>query len=267
MVGSLDNRPRYASIADELMRRIRRGYRFGDLLPTQQELAGEFDASLITIKRATAELGRMGLVESIRGRGTIVRNPKIADDHAGISSWTDSIGGLGIEPHTAFTKLQTRLPPPEVARAMRLRSRQRTVYIERLRTVDQTPICLMTNEIPQQLVPDLAERGLDRESLYACLAERYGLHPRIAEEEVSARAATASERSALQMAGGIVLEVRRLTRQAGDEVMELATLVAPVDRYRYCVTLHARAAQRSARSPATNGSSPRKARRAKRRSS
>jgi GntR family transcriptional regulator len=240
MVKSLNIRPLYATIADEMMRRIRSTHRPGDLLPTQQELAAEFDTSLITVKRALTELGRLGVIDSVRGRGTIVRNPIIADDHAGISSWTDSIGGLGVEPHTAWTKLSVRVPPVEIGRVMGLRARERTVCVERLRTVEGTPICLMTNEIPQRLVPDLAQRGLDKESLYACLAEGYGLSPSVAEEEVSARSATRDEEAALRMNTGIVLEVRRLTRQADGEVMELATIVAPVDRYRYRVTLHAK---------------------------
>ncbi len=102
------------------------------------------------------------------------------------------------------------------------------------------PICLMTNEIPQHLVPGLDQRGLDRESLYACLAEHYGLLPSVAEEEVSARAATPEEQSAMRMEEGIVLEVRRLTRKAGGAVMEFAMIVAPVARYRYRVTLRSK---------------------------
>ncbi len=135
MVKTLNIRPMYASIADEMMRRIRKTYRPGDLLPTQHVLAKEFDTSLITVKRALTELGRMGLIDSVRGRGTIVRSPIIADDHAGISSWTDSIGGWGVEPHTAWVKLkEIRVPPAAIGRLLGLRARERTVLIERLCT-------------------------------------------------------------------------------------------------------------------------------------
>ena len=163
----------------------------------------------------------------------------ITDNHAGISSWTDNLVRQGIEPHTAWSKFAVRVPPLDIRRLMGMRSKERTVVIERLRSVDGSPICLMTNEIPQRLAPDLEQRGLDRESLYACLADRYGLHPSLAEEEVTARAATRAERSALETKSEIVLEVRRLTRMADGVAMELATVIGPVDRYQYRVTLNA----------------------------
>ena len=67
MIRALDIRPRYASLAEELAAKIRKDYRPGDLLPTQTELATEFQTSLITVKRALTELGRLGLIDSVRG--------------------------------------------------------------------------------------------------------------------------------------------------------------------------------------------------------
>jgi GntR family transcriptional regulator len=234
-----DPKPRYASLAQELISRIRKNYRAGDLLPTQNELAGEFGTSLITVKRALTELGRIGLVDSVRGRGTVVRSRCIADNHSGISSWTEAIVRQGIEPFTAWCKFSTRVPSPQIRHQLGLRAREKTILIERLRTADGVPTCLMFNEIPSRLAPGLAERGLDRESLYACLADRYGLHPFRAEEEVTARRATKSERSALAMKSDIVLEIRRLSRSASGAAIERATVIAPADRYQYRVTLNA----------------------------
>jgi GntR family transcriptional regulator len=238
---SLDARPRYAALVEELALRIRQDYRPGDLLPTQSELAKEFDTSLITVKRAINELGRAGLVDSIRGRGTFACRPVIADNHSGISSWTDNIARQGIEPFTAWVKISVRMPSPEMRRLLSLRARERTVVIQRLRTVDGSPICLMTNEIPKRLVPGLAERGLDGESLYACLAERYSIRPGSAEEEVAARPASRSERTALAMTSDIVLEVRRLTKTANGKKMEFSRVIGPADRYQYRVTLNSKA--------------------------
>ena len=101
--------PLYAKIERLLVERIRTKHRAGDLIPTQQQLAKEAGVSLITVKRALAELGRRGLIESVRGRGTVVRRVHINDNHAGISSWTNSMTGLGEEPHTEWL-------PAEIAR-------------------------------------------------------------------------------------------------------------------------------------------------------
>src|SRR5947208_774854 len=53
----------YAQVHERLLERIRRDFAPGQLLPTQQELALEFGASLITIKRALHDLAVHGLPE------------------------------------------------------------------------------------------------------------------------------------------------------------------------------------------------------------
>jgi len=231
--------PLYLRVERMLRRRIRDRHKPGEVLPTQQAIAAQTGASLITVKRALAELARQGLVEGIRGRGTVVRRTRIADNHANVSSWTDSIAGAGAEPRTAWTKIATRVPPPKRARLLGLKARQRTVLLTRLRLVDGQPLCLMSNELALALAPDLPQRGLDRESFYACLGERYGLRPATADEEVQARLATAKERRLLGASVKIVLVVRRLSFLADGGPLELSRLVAPADRYQYQVRLSA----------------------------
>src|SRR6267378_2452279 len=125
-----DPRPLYARVEQALLERIHRRYRPGDLLPTQQELAREFGTSLITVKRALDEVARRGL-----------------------TSWTDTMTGLGRTPRTLRCRLRARVPPPAVARALGLKARERTVVVERLRALDGEPFCLMHNELPFSLVP------------------------------------------------------------------------------------------------------------------
>ena len=244
-----EDRPLYAQIERRIENLIRRDHQPGDLLPTQARLAREFGVSLITIRRAIDELGRRGWVEPIAGRGTVVRQPTVSDFHGGVSSWTDSIAGSGLIPATAWTRITVRRPPPRIARLLGLPARRKTVLIERLRTADGHPICLMTNELNAALVPGLAERGLDRESLYACLAEWYGLHPSHADEEVSARPATPQERRLLNIRAPTLLSIRRITMLDNGQPMEVADVLAPADRYQYRVRIHAGAKGPAARQP------------------
>src|SRR5437867_544106 len=131
-----DPRPLYARVEQALLERIHRRYRPGDLLPTQQELAREFGTSLITVKRALDEIARRGLLRSTRGRGTVVLRPVVEDDRRGLTSWTDTMTGLGRTPRTLRCRLRVRVPPPAVARALGLKARERTVVVERLRALD-----------------------------------------------------------------------------------------------------------------------------------
>lgn len=65
--------PLYAQVADTLKQRIERGrWKAGDLLPTLDELASEFEVAKITVRQAVKILQDEGFVASSRGRGTTV---------------------------------------------------------------------------------------------------------------------------------------------------------------------------------------------------
>lgn len=228
--------PRYAEIEQGLLERIQRDFRRGDLLPTQKELAREYSTSLITIKRALDEIARKGMVRATRGRGTVVTRPQ-ARDRGHVSSWGDTLTGLGRQPGTASIDVTTRVAPPAVARALGLKARDRTVLLQRLRTLDGEPIALTSNELPLALVPELAREGLGQESLYVHLKRRYGLAPARAEEEVQARAATDDERRALGDATAVVIVIRRHTFLSGDRPLEVAQMIAAAQRFRYRIEL------------------------------
>jgi len=227
--------PLYARVEEALLARIRSDYRPGQLLPTQRELAREYGASLITIKRALSEIGRRGFLQSTRGRGTVVTRPVVSDDRSEVSSWTDAMTGLGREPRTVSSSVQVRVPSREQARLLGLRARERAVRLERLRTLDGRPFCLMANELPWRLVPDLAEHGLPEESLYAWLRKQHHLVPHRADEEVAARPPLPREQNFLGADVPIVLVVRRHTRLADGRPLEIAEMVADARHYRYRV--------------------------------
>ncbi|MBI3858108.1 MAG: GntR family transcriptional regulator [Planctomycetes bacterium] len=229
--------PLYSQVEARLLERIRRDFRPGDLLPTQEALAREFGASLITIKRALHDIARRGHLQSTRGRGTVVTRPVVSDDRSEIPSWTDAMTGLGREPRTVSSSVQVRVPSRELARLLGLRARERSVRLERLRSLDGRPFCLMTNELPWSLVPDLADQGLREESLYAWLRSRHRLVPRRADEEVAARPPLPRESKFLGADVPIVLVVRRHTFLADGRPLEVAEMAADARQYRYRVEI------------------------------
>ncbi|GAA3612914.1 GntR family transcriptional regulator [Flavivirga amylovorans] len=225
--------PLYHKVYDYLLEKIKNEYIAGDFLPTQSEIAIQTETSLITVKRAIKELEAIGYLESKAGKGTIVRKPSVVDSHVGVSSWTDSISGLGSVPSTGWIKVKKRVPTSSTADKLKLKARERTVRIKRLRLIDDNPICLMNNEIPLSLVPGIHAKVIDKESLYNYLKDEYGLIAIRAEEEVRAREATEYEIEILQLKTPIVLVVRRLSFLSDDVPFELSSIIAPAESYIY----------------------------------
>ena len=223
----------YQKVYDYLLERIKNEFSPGDLLPPQSKIAAYTETSLITVKRAIKELEGQGYLQSKAGKGTIVKSPRVVDNHIGVSSWTDSIAGQGNVPSTAWIKLTKKTPTSSIANMLGLKARERTVLIERLRLIDGKPICLMTNEIPLQLVPDIDKKAMDSESLYAFLKDQYELIPYAADEEVYARQATDYEIETLRLEIPFVLVVERLSFMFDDIPFEFSSIIASADSYIY----------------------------------
>lgn len=69
------NVPLYRVMVDELKAKIRNGeYSKGQALPNQSQLAGLYNTSEITSRRALSELVNEGYVYRVRGKGTFVRS-------------------------------------------------------------------------------------------------------------------------------------------------------------------------------------------------
>ena len=65
--------PKHQIIRDELLKMIRRGeYAPGDTLPSQRDLASEYQVSLTTVRQSLGELTRAGVVRAEAGRGIFV---------------------------------------------------------------------------------------------------------------------------------------------------------------------------------------------------
>jgi GntR family transcriptional regulator len=229
--------PLYSQVEARLLERLRDDFKPGQLLPTQQELAAEFGASLITIKRALHDLARRGHLRSTRGRGTVVTRPVVSDDRSEVSSWTDAMTGLGREPRTVESSVRVRTPSRDLARLLNLRSRDRVVHLERHRSLDGRPFCLMTNDVPFALAPELADRGLPEESLYAWLKKTHRLVPHRADEEVAARPPQPRESRFLGPDVPIVIVVRRHTFLSDGRPLEVAEMTADARQYRYRVEI------------------------------
>ena len=66
----------YSKIVDDINLKIGLGeYSVGMYLPYEKQLAGQYDVSLSTVRRALAELEQRGFVKTLYGKGTIVIEP------------------------------------------------------------------------------------------------------------------------------------------------------------------------------------------------
>ncbi len=188
--------PKYEQTYRAILKRLKDGrYPIGGRLPTEGELAAQFDVSRVTIRRALEILVQDGFVESRRGSGYRVITLSPASDTC-LTSFTDAMLRAGHEPTSQFLSLDTFAPGDlEVSDLPRALFRGSVTRITRLRKVDGKPRMLVMTYLPAELIreasaQDFPESGPEQ-SILRILTKRFQLEWSAACEDISSLVADA----------------------------------------------------------------------------
>lgn len=146
----------------------------GEQLPPERELARRYGCSLITVRRALDELAREKRLERTRGRGTFVLRPRIERALDGEMSFTEEMQRHGLDPETKLLAARREAASETVAAALQLAPGSPTLYLERLRIANGTPLLLEMVHLPADRFQGLLASDLEHDSLYDLLTTRYG---------------------------------------------------------------------------------------------
>lgn len=236
--------PLYAKIYKTLREEIENGlYRVGDLLPSEEELEKRFGASRTTIRNALGELEREGFVVRRRGKGTIVQEPKTAQNMNFISSFTETLREKGIQVGTGIVTIELIPAPPKVLAALGLEKGEKVYLVQRTRLANGVPIAFMTNYLLARVVPGLEgkKEALREVGLYQLLEEEYGLVLKRAVETIEAYLSGPLEADILQIPEKVPLfHTVRITYLEDGTPFEMVISIIRADKYEYKVYLEGR---------------------------
>ncbi len=236
--------PLYFKIYKTLKEEIESGvYRVGTLLPSEDELEERFKASRTTVRSAVGELEREGLVLRKRGKGTIVQEPKTAQNLNFISSFTETLREKGIQVSTGIVTIELIPAPPKVFNTLNLEKGDKVYLVQRTRLANGIPIAFMSNYLLARVVPGLENKkeALRRIGLYQLLEEEYGLVLHRAVETIEAYLSGPLEADLLQIPEKIPLfHTVRITYLENGTPFEVVISVIRADKYEYKVYLEGR---------------------------
>ena len=167
----------------------------GQQIPSESELCEILDVSRTVVRQALNELVNEGLLYRRKGKGTFVSGPKITESLVqSLTGFYEDMIARGLTPVTQV--LEQKLVPAskKVAGMLNLKEGDQVIKIDRLRSVGNEPILIVTTFIPYQSCPALLEEDLTNQSLYAVLEDRYKLE--IARGRRTLEAISASEEDA-----------------------------------------------------------------------
>jgi GntR family transcriptional regulator len=230
--------PLYHQVEVDMRRRIESGeWRRGEQIPTEAELCTVYGASRVTIREAVRRLTDEGLLIRRRGSGTFVREARLTAGARGLTSFTEEMAALGMRGESHVLSVTVQASNPQVNDRLRLDPRAEVIAIRRLRLAGGTPMGIQCAYLPADRFPGLDKIDLGSGSLYATLADRYGVVPAEAEETFEVAPIRAADARLLQAAtGSCGFRVERLTfDQSG--AFEFVTSIMRGDRYRVRIGL------------------------------
>ncbi|MGD9212457.1 MAG: GntR family transcriptional regulator [Desulfobacteraceae bacterium] len=148
-------------------------YPVGTLLPTEKELCEEYGISRITARKSLEELTRIGLIERVQGKGTIVsdhkpvastpqiRGHKRTMEEFGYRGGGEILSHKLIKPNTNLLKL-FELPED---------SPQKFRLFRRLRYLNDDPVVLMNSFVREEIGEKLLTYELKDASFFSLFEE------------------------------------------------------------------------------------------------
>lgn len=190
--------PYYVQLASIIRDQIRRGiWKPGDLLPSEADLGSMYDISRTAVRQALDELVAEGLVEKEKGKGSFVAHPRTAQFIVQeIRGFNEEMTSSGFTVQTTILEQSKVHAPKHVSDALEIPPKSPAVLIERVRSVDNTPIVHVVTYLPYPKFAPLKTMDLSDASLYSILAQRFGVIPTGGRRQIDAVAA-AREKSEL----------------------------------------------------------------------
>ena len=223
--------PLYRQIRDLLVESLRRGeWMPGAAIPSETDLAGRFQVSQGTVRKAVDELASENLLVRRQGKGTFVathREPRaqyrflrLAPDR-----------GEPVAATSRFVECSRARAPAEIAARLGLRPGAPLVHVRRVLLLNGSPGVLDDIWLPAGPFRDLSAERLAQYKgpLYGLFESEFGVRMIRAEEQLRAVAAAADDAAPLQVAAGSpLLRVDRVSYTYGDRAIEF--------RRGHCVT-------------------------------
>jgi GntR family transcriptional regulator len=160
--------PLHAQIRQSIQQKITEGHWPPEFrIPTEEELARQFNVSRMTVRQAVQNLAERGFLYRRRGVGTFVSPVRMERDLSRLTSFSEDAAALGFEVRSKISGIEIGPASGEVAQHLKLGTQDRVIRVERLRRHDDTPVALQTLWVPERLCPELADPEVAAGSVYA----------------------------------------------------------------------------------------------------
>ncbi|MGL9932553.1 GntR family transcriptional regulator [Enterococcus sp. DIV1434a] len=168
-----ENAPKFKQISAEIEKKIRDGlYVSAQKLPSEYDLAKEYNCSRLTIRKAIDDLIRKNILVKRHGKGSYVMSQaKIQSGRAGLQGFTEAAKAYGKKSQTEVISFEEVVHPAEKIREALQVGKNESIYeLIRRRMLDGEPMTVEKIYLPQAYVQGHTKQ--DFEGSLFCLIEK-----------------------------------------------------------------------------------------------
>lgn len=215
--------PLYRQIKSLILQALESGeWRPGEAIPSETELAGRFNVSQGTVRKAIDEMAAENLLIRRQGKGTYVASHS---DPRAFFRFLRLVPLSGeIEPSKSLPLECWRAKAgPEAARVLGLKLGDPIIIVRRLLAFSDVPVVVDEIYLPGEIFSGLSLEVLKEHqgSVYSLFEEKFGVRMIRAEERLRAVAADRSSAELLKVPeGSPLLSVERISFTYGDRPVE-----------------------------------------------
>ena len=222
-------------IAQDLAEKIHHGlYCPGDYLPSEHQLTDLYGTSRETIRSALSQLNDLGLIQKIKGKGSIVLDyQKFTFPVSGITSFQELNQKLGMHAVTTVLKNEPRTSIPQYFVNRGVDADQPSIYIERLRMIDHEPVVIDRDFLLTPPIDEIPQKVAEN-SLYDYIEGELGLDISYASKEITVEKADDEVAAQLKLTGDqLVVVVRSLSFLNDTTLFQLTESYHRPDKFKF----------------------------------
>lgn len=232
--------PLHSQVYESLAAQIHSGtLQPGDQLMHEKDYAAVLGVSLAPVRQAVLALVRDGYLYRQRGRGTFVRERRLAETLSILSSFSESLRATGLDWEMRLVTAAVERVDERIPAALRT-DEERLLRVQRLALLEAEPVALLSAYFSIVRFPGLEGVSLGT-SLYQLLRQRYGVEMTSARNVIGVASCRPDEAALLGLPRrAAVLEVQGVTHDQKSSPVEYSRVLYRPDRFQLQVDSHRR---------------------------
>ena len=167
---ALDNtsfQPLYIQLAEILIEAIQKNnLKENESIPSENDLLSRYEISRNTIRQAFSYLEKLGRVQKIRGKGTVVKIPKHRQFVRGFQDIEAGIKTSGSEPSNRLIEVRKISSKDKWVNRFNIQEKQEMFLIRRVKCSNKKPIALEERLIYKKIFNKLSDDDLENNPIF-----------------------------------------------------------------------------------------------------